>query len=68
MTAIAVTIRLSLLLTASWLLVGLVSPTADPFVVNLSWLVLIALALAIPASRRGLSRWISTGSLRRTAR
>ena len=67
MAAIAVTARLLVLLVATWLLVGLAAPTADPFVVNLAWLVIVALVLSSPVGRRVLSYWVSTGRLRRTS-
>jgi hypothetical protein len=63
MTAIAVTVRLLVLLLVSWLLVGFATPTGDPFAVNVVWLAMIALALSIPVSRRVTSHWISTGRL-----
>jgi hypothetical protein len=67
MGATAVTVRLSALLTVSWLLVGLASPTPDPLIVDLAWLVIVALVLSIPVSRRVLSSWVSSGRLRRTS-
>jgi hypothetical protein len=66
-SAIAVTVRLSVLLALSWLLVGLASPTPDPLVVDLAWLAMVALVLSIPVSRHALSFWVSTGRLRRTS-
>ena len=67
MAAIAVTVRLLVLLVVSWLLVGFATPTTDPFVVNLAWLVIVAVVLSIPVSRRVTSYWVSTGRLRRTS-
>jgi len=62
-----VTVRLLVLLLVSWLLVGLATPTADPFAVNVAWLAIVVLALSIPVSRRAMSYWVSTGRLRRTS-
>jgi hypothetical protein len=67
-TAAWVIVRLLALVVLSWLLVGLASPTPDPLVVGLGWLLVIGLVLAMPPSRRVVSRWISNGQLRRTAR
>lgn len=68
LTAAGVIIRLLALVVLSWLLVGLVSPTPDPLVVNLGWLLVTGLVLAVPPSRRAVSRWIGKGWPGRTAR
>jgi len=66
-TAIAVTVRLLVLLLVSWLLAGLAMPTPDPFAVNVVWLAIVALALSIPVSCRVMSHWVKTGRLRPTS-
>jgi hypothetical protein len=65
MTAAAVTTRALVLFMVSWLLVGLATPTPDPFVVSLGWLVMTVLVLTVPVTRRVMFRWVSTGRLRR---
>jgi hypothetical protein len=67
MTAVMVVVRLVTLVLLSWLVVGLASPTPDPFVIDVGWLLMITVVLAIPVSRRIVSRWVSTGRLRRTS-
>ena len=67
MAGIAVTVRLFALLAVSFWLVGLASPTPDPFTTALAWLVIVALALSIPVSRRVVSHWIGTDRLKRTS-
>lgn len=60
-------LRSVVLVIVSMVLVFLVSPTVDPFLANLEWLLVAAVALAIPPSRRLIVRWVTTGRLRRPA-
>jgi hypothetical protein len=56
MTAVVVIVRLLALAALSWLLVAFASPTADPFVVNVGWLLAIGVVLTVPPSRRVVFR------------
>lgn len=66
-TAFAVIARLLTLLVLSWLLVAFAAGTVDPFLTDLAWLLAIGAVMAIPPSRRTVSRWITTGRLRRAS-
>jgi hypothetical protein len=68
MSAVAVVVRLLARAALSWIVVALAAPTADPLVVSVGWLLVIAVVLVAPPSRRVAVRWIATGRLKRSSR
>ncbi|MGX7673720.1 hypothetical protein [Plantactinospora sp. DSM 117369] len=65
--AIVVIVRLLALAVLSWLLVAFASPTPDPFVVGVGWLLAMGVVLTVPQSRRFVVRWVGTGQLTRSS-
>ena len=64
--AVGVVVRGVLLVVLAWVLIAIVIPTPDPFVVVLAWLAGLTAVLAVKPSRRPVYRWLRTGSLRRS--
>jgi hypothetical protein len=63
---LAAMVRASVLVAAIWLLVGLIMPIPDPFLIAVGGLTVGALMVAVRPSRRVVRRWVLTGRLRPT--